>query len=86
MRNNSADKPIHTDKKFTSIYMNLEEMKFYIWCLRPLMTETYSIARMFRKFTGNIDRIGNCNENNSLNNIIYFGGFSHVTLINDFMS
>ena len=51
--------------------------------LRLFITETYSIARMFRKFTEN--RIINCNNDNSLKNILYFAGNHHVKIVKYFL-
>ena len=44
--------------------------------LRLILTEIYAFSRMFRKF--NKKRIINCDNKNSLKNIIYFGGNAHV--------
>ena len=55
------------------------------YTLRTIFTDTYTIARMFRKFKKNKDRIPRCTDDNSLKNILYFGGDTHVRNIVDFL-
>ena len=47
-----------------------------------IIIETYSIARMFRKFDEK--RIINCNDITSLKSILYFAGNHHVLLVKKF--
>tara|TARA_B100001093_G_C26829535_1_gene1015516 strand:+ start:567 stop:1937 length:1371 start_codon:yes stop_codon:yes gene_type:complete len=56
-----------------------------IWDLLMLsLTETYTIARMFRKFK-NKRNIENCELDKSLKNIIYFAGDDHTRNIGNFI-
>ena len=54
--------------------------------VRLFITETYAIARMFRIFDSTKNRVENCDiNNNSLKNIIYFGGGSHNRITTNFI-
>lgn len=53
--------------------------------LRLAILETYSIARMFRKFEHKENRLNKC-ESNDVNNIIYFGGDDHVLNVFNFLN
>lgn len=52
--------------------------------LRLAVLETYSIARMFRKFDYKEKRSNKCNSND-VSNIIYFGGNAHVLNVFNFL-
>ena len=69
--------PEHKSRKyFPSIFKKHNtEWKFNIVLIRLLITETYTIAKMFEK---------NIQNNNS--NIIYFAGVLHIQLVKNFIS
>ena len=52
--------------------------------MRLSLLDTYSIARMFRKFKPK-RKIKNCEGKKSMMNIIYYGGGAHTNNINDFI-
>lgn len=78
---------IPVSDKIESILNNLFSYTegFSIFDIRLLVTETYSISRMFRKFDRDKTRIPNCDNENSLKNIIYFGGGLHGYIVKQFL-
>lgn len=79
--------------KYMKTYIKDRNVKFTrnfelsLWNLRVVVTETYSIARMFRKFVSKKNKkLEKCdNEDNSMKNIIYFGGKMHGDLVRSFI-
>ncbi len=72
------------DNKDVSKY-NISKDEGGIWDLLMLsLTETYTIARMFRRFK-NTRNIENCELHQSLKNIIYFAGYDHTKNIANFI-
>ena len=61
---------------------NLDDFSFGL-----MLTELYSIPRMFKKFDPTKHQQGDrCNQDNIFKNIIYVGGFAHSNYIQKFIS
>lgn len=80
-------KPELYNAVFYAVYMNNVHsgtklsLNFTFMIVRLMITEIYAFSRMFRSFelledSNKINRM--CPSNTSQNNIIYFGGHSHV--------
>jgi hypothetical protein len=71
-------------KNKRSIYGDNDWVDVILMSLRDSYVETYSIARMFRKFSPK-RKIKNCENKKSLQNIIYVSGDAHTLNFIDFI-
>ena len=67
---------------FTSEHKTMYD---FIGNIRLLFTDYYAITRMFTIFDSSKERIENCNNENSLTKIFYFGGQTHTFNVINFI-
>jgi len=80
------DNTITTNSKdqIEKIYDSLNIYDSFVMIMRMAYTDTYTIARMFRKFTPK-RKIKNCEGKKSLQNIIHYSGGAHTESIRNFI-